>query len=229
MNRKKLKPQPHPPERPVLRFSPLAYLKLQLFLHAGECEIGGFGISSEEDLLYIEEFVSLKQHSSLASVELEDSAVADYFDACIDRGLSPQRFGRIWIHTHPGASAAPSLTDEETFARVFGRCDWSVLFIHSRGAERYARLAFASGPGGSLPLQVAVDWERWPAILLEEGPRLAALFEAWMDEYGANIHPAHVGPLSSAIRIPLEDWLDQPLDELEASSEALFMEMGHDY
>ena len=72
---------------PILTFAPLAYLKLQYFCHAGETEIGGFGISSEQDLLYVEDFVTVRQHVTSVSVRFEDESVADFFDACVDRGL----------------------------------------------------------------------------------------------------------------------------------------------
>ncbi|HWE95362.1 MAG TPA: hypothetical protein VG269_15450, partial [Tepidisphaeraceae bacterium] len=45
----------------AVTFSPLAWLKLLLFLHAGDTEIGGFGISSQKRPLYVEEFVTVKQ------------------------------------------------------------------------------------------------------------------------------------------------------------------------
>src|SRR4051794_34627139 len=89
-------------DEPVLTFSPLAWLKLQYFCHAGESEIGGFGISSADDLLYIEDFVTVKQTTSMATVEFADDAVADHFDTCVDAGLKPEQFARVWIHTHPG-------------------------------------------------------------------------------------------------------------------------------
>src|SRR5262245_15828093 len=110
----------------VLTFAPLAWLKLQYFCHAGPTEIGGFGISSAMDFLYVEEFATLRQSVSPVSVRFADDAVADFFDQGVDRGLSPSRFGRIWCHTHPGSSVTPSGMDEETFARGFGGCDWSL-------------------------------------------------------------------------------------------------------
>jgi proteasome lid subunit RPN8/RPN11 len=174
---------------PALRFAPLAWLKLQMFLHAGETEVGGFGISRPDDLLYLERFETVKQRVSAASVELDDSAVADYFDDCVDRGLQPRQCARIWLHTHPGQSPRPSHTDEQTFERVFGRCDWSVMFIIGRTGSTYARLRLGAGPGGSIELPVVVDWSTWPQVLFEQGEKLAELAEGWMDEYGINIHP----------------------------------------
>jgi proteasome lid subunit RPN8/RPN11 len=138
-------------------FSPLAWLKLQLFLHAGDTEVGGFGVGDEADPLYLRDFRTVLQSASPTGVAFDDAAVADYFDACVDAGLAPDRFARVWVHTHPGDSPLPSTTDEETFSRAFGGCDWSVMFILARTGRAYARLAFRPGPGAELLLPVAVD------------------------------------------------------------------------
>ena len=61
------------------------------------------------------------------TVQFDDVAVSDFFDEMVDRGLPPERFGRVWIHTHPGDSASPSCVDEETFVRSFGRSDWAIM------------------------------------------------------------------------------------------------------
>jgi len=173
----------------AVTFSSLAWLKLLTFLHAGDTEVGGFGVSAKDQPLYIEDFVTVKQHTTAVTVAFDDMAVADYFDDCIDRGLTPARFARIWIHTHPGASPEPSSVDEETFSRVFGDCDWAVMLIVSRTQDTYARLSFSAGPGCSILLPVTVDWESWPQLLLERGGELSALAESWLDEYGRNIIP----------------------------------------
>lgn len=157
------------------------------FLHAGETEVGGFGISATDEELYVNDFITIKQRATCVSVAFDDPAVADYFDTCIDAGLTPARCARIWVHTHPGQSPEPSMTDEETFARVFGRCDWSVMFIVSRSAETYARLSFAAGPGGAILMKVDVDWESWPSQLADDPLRLAKLPPEWIAEYQQNV------------------------------------------
>ncbi len=172
---------------PVLTFAPLAWLKLQFFCHAGDTEIGGFGLSAAKDPLYVEEFVTVRQRATQVTIRFEDGAVADWFDRCVDRGLAPARFARIWLHTHPGASATPSGTDGETFARVFGHCDWAVMFILDRTGQTYARLAFTAGPGGELLLPVRVDWSAWPGVLWEDPEMLQREVEEWQREYEANI------------------------------------------
>src|SRR4051794_1102008 len=102
----------HGPQQ--LIFAPLAWLKLQYFCHVGDTEIGGFGITAKENLLYVEDFVTVRQQTSMMTVAMEDEAVADYSDRCVDAGLLPQNYLRIWCHTHPGSSAEPSGVDEET-------------------------------------------------------------------------------------------------------------------
>ena len=177
-------PKPKPvkdwiePQNPVLRFSPPAWAKLLFFRDRGESEIGGFGITGADDLLRIEEFCSIKQDVTVASVSFDDLAVADFFETQVDAGHRPEQFGRIWLHTHPGNSPQPSGTDEETFYRVFGRCQWAVLFVLARNGQCYARLRFNTGPGGELVIPVEVDYR------LPFGP---SAFEAWDAEYKANV------------------------------------------
>jgi hypothetical protein len=166
-------------QKPVLRFSPTAWAKLLYFCHHGQTEIGGFGITAADDLLYVQHFQTVQQEVTGASVAFDDNAVADFFDQQVDSGYKPERFGRIWLHTHPGNSATPSSTDEETFQRVFGRCQWAIMFILARGGKSYARLRFNTGPGGQIALPVETDYRR---------PFVGSNQDAWQAEYKANIH-----------------------------------------
>ena len=102
------------PEQPRLVFSPLAWMKLMLLMHAGDTEVGCFGVSSATDPLYVEDLSVPKQYTSMVTVRFDDESVADHFDRMADRGVGPARCGRVWVHTHPGGSATPSSIDEET-------------------------------------------------------------------------------------------------------------------
>jgi hypothetical protein len=201
-----------------LTFSPLAWLKLRLFLHADEVEVGGFGISSHHDLLYIEDFVTVKQQVSSVSVEFDDNAVADHFDRCADKEIAPSHCGRIWIHTHPGTSPHPSFTDEQTFDRVFGTCDWVVMAIIARGGASYARLRFSAGPGGNVVVPISVDWERFPQDVPDEEGKIDERLSKWMDEYGQNVHHKPVFDLTpktaSVSKAPIYRGPTDELDEL---------------
>ena len=66
-------------EEPVLRFLPTAWAKLLFFRDRGDTEIGGFGITKANDLLYVEDFVTVKQEATGASISFDDEAVADLF------------------------------------------------------------------------------------------------------------------------------------------------------
>lgn len=185
--KKILLPRRRPFRRPRLVFAPLAWMKLQYFCHAGDTEIGGFGITAETNLLYIEDFVTVRQRVSPVTVAFVDDAVADLFDRCVDAGLRPAQFSRIWCHTHPADSVMPSGTDEETFARVFGRSDWALMFILGRTGKTYARLRFAAGPGGQTELRATVDWPAWPAVADRQRDEFLKDLAEWEHEYAANV------------------------------------------
>ncbi len=204
----------HEEEKQVLTFSPMAWLKLRLFLHADDVEVAGFGISSDYNLLYIKDFVTVKQLVSSVTVEFDDGAVADHFDTCADADVPPAHCGRIWVHTHPGTSPIPSYTDEQTFRRVFGTCDWAVMAIVARGGASYARLRFSAGPGGDAVIPIVVDWERFPQDLLDQEGKINEVFTQWLDEYGLNVHHK---PLFDPIPKPVAKALayQDPFDELD--------------
>jgi len=146
------------PAAQPLRLTPYAWRKLLFLRDLGPTEVGGFGISAQNDLLLIEDITLVEQLCGPATVAFDDQAVADHFDNYVDLGYAVERFARIWVHTHPGDSAQPSSTDEETFARCFGNSDWAIMFILAQGGETYARMALHAGPGGSLLLPVEIDF-----------------------------------------------------------------------
>ena len=121
----------------------------------------------------------VEQNCTGVTVAFDDRAVADFFDEQVDQGLTPEQFARIWIHTHPGNSPQPSSVDEETFARVFGRTDWAVMFILACGGRTYARLQFSAGPGGAMRIPTQVDFSL---------PFAASDEAAWEAEYLAKVH-----------------------------------------
>ena len=162
----------------ALRFSPTAWAKLVYFRDKSDNEVGGFAISDPDDLLFVREFVTVKQEVTCVSIKFDDAAVADFFDAQVDLGRKPEQFARIWLHSHPGDSPEPSAIDEETFGRVFGRCQWAVLFVVAQDNNTYARLRFNVGPGGQVLIPTAIDYGH------DFGP---SSHELWDAEYTANI------------------------------------------
>jgi len=162
----------------ALRFSPTAWAKLVHFRDKSDNEVGGFGISDPDDLLFIREFVTVKQEVTCVSVKFDDDAIADYFDAQVDLGRKPEQFARIWLHSHPGDSPEPSAIDEATFERVFGNCQWAVLFVVAQDNKTYARLRFNVGPGGEVLIPTDIDYNQ------DFGSSDHALWDA---EYTTNI------------------------------------------
>jgi proteasome lid subunit RPN8/RPN11 len=145
----------------------------------GPTEVGGFAISAADDVLFIEDIQMVRQRTTPVTVRFDDQAVADFFDRQIDAGLQPERFSRIWVHTHPGNCPIPSNTDEDTFERVFGQFEWAVMFILAEEGQSYARLRFSVGPGGAITIPVSVDYSR---------PFAASDFASWAREYATNVN-----------------------------------------
>ncbi len=176
-NKKKM-PTIRWPASPSLRLSPTAWAKLLFLRDLGDTEVGGFGIAAADDLLYVEDVQLVRQECTAVSVVFDDEAVADFFDRQVDRGLRPEQFARVWVHSHPGHCAEPSIVDEETFSRVFGKSDWAVMFILARGGQTCAELSFHIGPGGSTLIPVSVDYSR---------PFAGSDQPGWKREYQANV------------------------------------------
>jgi hypothetical protein len=176
----KLKTQTEPVARrpTMLRFSPTAWAKLLFLRDLGDTEIGGFGISAKDDLLFVEDVQLVAQTCTWVNVEFDDQSVANFFDDQVDAGRRRETFGRLWLHTHPGNSPEPSGTDEATFSRVFSRSDWAVMFILARGGQTFARLRYNVGPGAELESPVEVDFSR---------PFAGSDCDGWEAEYLCNV------------------------------------------
>lgn len=163
-----------------LRFSPTAWSKLLYLRDIGNTEVGGFALTPKDDLLYVADFILPKQECSVATVEFDDESVANMTDDLIDLGHHPKQFMRIWIHTHPNISAEPSHTDEETFSRVFGDCDWAVMMIISKNGDTSCRLSINNNSfGGDFEIPIEIDYTSY-----EFG---ASDFKSWADEYEENV------------------------------------------
>jgi hypothetical protein len=106
------------------------------------------------------------------------------------------------VHTHPGDCPKPSLTDEDTFSRVFGCNVWALMFIVAQDGQSYARLQFNVGPGGSMEIPVSVDYSR---------PFLASDYGVWEQEYQANVNDAE---LLMAVQPPTSSLPGQTLSGL---------------
>jgi hypothetical protein len=114
----------------------------------------------------------------------------------------------VWLHSHPGDSPHPSGTDERTFRRVFGGCNWAIMFIVARGGQTYARLRFNAGPGGQMVIPVGIRWDLPIGDLDEAG---------WMDEYAEKVN----------ILDDLAEWWNEPAPKQGARLETPSTEDAH--
>ena len=160
LRKKRLNMLPSKPRRPKLRFTPTAWAKLLYLRDLGPTEVGGFGVTRPDDLLLVDEIQLVHQRCTETFVAFDDVAVAEHFETQADLGRRPEQCGRIWIHTHPGNSPHPSRVDVQTFQRVFGQCDWAVMFIIARGGQAYAELLWRHGGPASIRLGVEVDYSQ---------------------------------------------------------------------
>ena len=192
--------------KPELIFSPAAWLKWQFFCHAGDTEVAGFGLSSPRNPLYLDDLLVIRQRATSVTVAFDDHAVADLFDELTDLTISPSRFARIWLHTHPGSSVTPSSVDESTFSRCFGSTDWGVMGILGRTGKTYARLRFNAGPGIQRIIPVRVDWSLWPDVASDLPYRL----DEWRREYET---------LVEKVEFRLEPWTSSWFESLPKSGQ----------
>lgn len=113
----------------------LAWLKM-LVLRNTDTEIAALGITPFQDPFVVTDFVMVGQENSAAFVEFKDDAMAEFqADMVFNKGLNPDQFRRVWVHTHPGFSATPSHTDWTTFSEHFADMDWSVMLIIGKGRD----------------------------------------------------------------------------------------------
>ena len=183
-------------ERFALRFSPTAWAKLLYFRDKSDNEVGGFGISDPDDLLFVREFVTVKQEVTCVSVKFDDSSVADFFDTQVDLSRKPEQFARIWLHTHPGDSPEPSAIDKETFERAFGSCQWAVMFVVAENNKTYSQLSFNVGPGGRVLIPTQIDYSQE----FDSTDR-----ELWDTEYAANVKAIEWLPSQSEAELKYSD------------------------
>jgi len=162
-----------------LKFSAYAWAKLQYVLNLGNTEVGMFGLTDSEDPLTVLDLVMPPQEVTESSVEFSGDGVADYYEDCIELGLQPNQYARIWIHTHPMGVYKPSALDEKTFKEVFGKCDWAIMYILTKDQRDYCALQYNKIPSHRVELTGnRVDFSI---------PFCESRQEEWAEEYKKNV------------------------------------------
>lgn len=157
----------------TIMLSPRAMSKLAFWKSVTDNELSGMGICDDpNDPCLITDVELIKQKVSIGSIELDDDAIVD-FDARMHKlGLEPRQYMRVWIHTHPGkAFVTPSGTDIDTFEKILGKADWSVMLIVAE--EKIAAHVHVAGFPKLFELPVNVDW-----LVHYDGPD----FKGWRAE-----------------------------------------------
>lgn len=165
----------------ALHFSPYAWAKLLHFRDKASNEVSGFGITKKDNPLYVEDFLTVEQEVTSATVAFDDEAIGEFYEKMAEKDYNPSQFGRIWIHTHPGFSASPSSTDTETFNRAFGASYWAILFVIGTNNTVYARLQYNFVPPLAVHIPVYIDYSEDFSGVSEEVKTL------WDEEYEANV------------------------------------------
>lgn len=131
-------------DRPIemkLRFSLEAAIQLRWFLNRTPNEVGCWGVCEDAaQPLFVTKLAFPEQENSPAFVSFDDMSNLRILSEQTRNGLEPWQVQRIWIHTHPGNSPAPSGTDEHTLDRISAGCPWFVMFIIAKGQQTYCRL-----------------------------------------------------------------------------------------
>ena len=83
-------------------------------------EVGGFGITQAEDLLFVTDVVLVKQKVTCVSISFEDESVADFFEDQVEAGRQPEQFARLWLQRRfPHASYVNFNTYLNVFLALF--------------------------------------------------------------------------------------------------------------
>jgi|GEM_PF-6729003 len=104
----------------------------------GFLEVSLLGVSQDENHLNtIVDLHCIEQECSSGLTEPTDQGVLNYLEGqVLDHGIQPPVTGRFWAHTHPGKSAEPSSTDNDTFKKWYEHCnDWGVMYILAEGQD----------------------------------------------------------------------------------------------
>ena len=144
--------------KPELLFTPYAWKKLVYLRDLSDNEVGALGVSVPGKPLVIADLLVPKQLVSWVSVAFDMDNVSDLYADMSEKNRPMEEFARVWIHTHPGSSATPSGTDENTFMTNYGTCNWSVMFILAKSGATTACLRLKTPQKLDIQLGVGIDW-----------------------------------------------------------------------
>jgi len=144
------------PKQPIVVISGALYTKLKFMASQYPTEVGYMGILNDEKIIDVW-MPTQTCNAAHVSFDMEDynSQIAD-----LTTEYHPNDVSTIWIHTHPGSSATPSATDEETFSEDFCS-EVTLMIIFAADTDEYCRVAFRASTGQSIQqvCKIKVDWD----------------------------------------------------------------------
>lgn len=132
----------------MLRFSPLAWLKMWLLTNACNIEVSGMGLLSARDTCFVEDIFVVKQKCSPTYTDQDQDELAALYESLAARGIDGKRL-RVWWHSHVDMVATPSGTDTNT-ANVMANGGFIWMVITSKKGVRAALNVGSAIPDGGL-------------------------------------------------------------------------------
>lgn len=108
----------------------LAWLKLCLIRNTKKGQETAFwGVTDPDNPMYVTDIECVKHYGRHSYVEFDDEALMDWTMQMAGQGIYADRCRRVWIHTHPGNSAAPSSVDWNTMNRLSAGAPYMIMLI----------------------------------------------------------------------------------------------------
>ena len=161
-----------------LFFTPYAWAKLVHMRDKIACEVSGMGITPKLPNL-VEDVYFPKQEVQSAYVDIDEDGFAEMVDELASKGLRPDQFMRIWIHTHPsGMGPNPSGRDNQCMDEAFSSPDWAIMMIVAKDGKTFAQMRVNKPFRIESLLDVMIDYKA-------EFP--GSNITAWDAEYNKNV------------------------------------------
>ena len=116
------------------------------------CFWGIIDIDTDNNKVLLKDVILAKHQASALYTDPDMEAYAqEVTNQYLQNDLEPWQLA-CWIHTHPTGISTPSLVDEETFEKSWGKCVRSVMLIMTHDGSFYAKLGAYTAPiEGLLP------------------------------------------------------------------------------
>jgi proteasome lid subunit RPN8/RPN11 len=130
-------------------------------------EVSLYGIT-ESNSLVIKDFWIPYQFGTAVTTEFDEEKKVEEVDKLIQKGLDPNNFLKIWVHTHPKMSPNPSGTDIQTFKTKFNNLNWSIRLILGQNKQMTVKYQQNSPIPLELDLKTEIDFSNFKGFGIEE-------------------------------------------------------------